>query len=138
MKPYKSDNISELMASIESTVKGGTIIDEKGAAKYIEDSKDVAKKKKEIRTGTSYVAKNEKQIALVSLSKAEAEKQTFSITASEIKVTALSISSHIGDYVAIISGSKKYGDMVSSYLAAIIIQTILSGKSRNESSNVQN
>ena len=129
MKPYKSDNISELMANIESTVKGGTIIDENGVAKNIEDSKDVAKKKKEIRTGTAYVSKNEKQIALVKLSEAQAKNLHFSISSSELKFSALSISSHVGDYVTTISGSKKYGEMASSYLAAVIIQTILSSKS---------
>lgn len=114
------------MANIESTVIGGTIIDDKGVAKSIEDSKDVAKKKKEIRTGTSYVAKNEKQNALVKLSEAQAKNLKFSISAADLKYTALSISSHIGDYVAIISGSKKYGEMTSSYLASVIIQSILS------------
>lgn len=132
MKPYKSENISELMANIESTVKGGTILDENGVAKNIIDSKDVAKKKKEFRTETAYVSKNEKQIALVKLSEAQAKNQHFSISASELKFAALTISSHIGDYVAVISGSKKYGEMTSSYLAAILIQSILSSIKENQ------
>ena len=126
MKSYRSENISELIANIESTIKGASFLDNDGNAILIEDSKDVAKKKKETRTGISFVAKNEKQIALVKLSEVQTKDTEFILSASDIKMLALNSSSSIGDYVAAISGSKKYGEMTSSYLAAIIIQSILS------------
>ena len=61
MKIHRSQNISDLMSQMEATVKGGSYLDEKTKKETeLTDSKEIAKRKKELRTGITFISRSEK------------------------------------------------------------------------------
>lgn len=65
MEVYRSQNISELTSQMEATVKGGSFINEKSLTnKELLDSRDVVKRKKDLRSGISFIFRGEKLLLL--------------------------------------------------------------------------
>ena len=122
---YTSPAIEDSMSNINTTVKGGSYLDASGKEADLPDSKDVTKRKKEIRLGSTYISRAEKNQSNIRLSKAITKNVNGKITASEVKVIASSISSHIGNFIEAMSGSKKYNELVATYLHSVITQTLL-------------
>jgi len=134
MKIYRSRNISGLTSQMEATVKGGTYIDEKSNnEKGLVDSKDVVKRKKDLRTGITFVTRSEKESSLADLSKAVSKNQPITLSAKELQFLAISFGSHIQEFTSTISGSEKYGEMVSNYLQVILIRSLLAESTSAES-----
>ena len=126
MKIYRSQNISDLTSQMEATVKGGSFMDEKSSKeKGLVDSKDVVKRKKDLRTSITFVTRNEKQSSLADLSNAVTKNQTITLSSKELQYLAITLGSHIQEFTSTISGSEKYGEMVSNYIQVIFIRSLL-------------
>ena len=125
---YKSQAIEENIAIMNGTVKGGLTKNEENQDVELKDSKDVSKKKKKVRLGLAFIAKSEKMEALKEFSRVTSDGRSIEIKPKDLLTVSQSLCSHIGDVVSTISGSRRYGEMTSNYLHAIIIRTAINFK----------